>query len=126
MTNGHNGHDRAQLEGYLNRVDSLDDELMTLKGRYMADCKGPRGRIKDILAEVRESDINIKAFKELLQTHRDDRKRLARIEALEADDRDAYEILEEALGDFGETPLGAATLKRARPQQQDGEPLDTI
>jgi hypothetical protein len=123
---GHNGVDGAALERFLTAIDKLDDELMSLKGEYMANCRGPRQRIKDILAQARESDINMVAFRELLHAHRDDRKRQARIEALEADDRDAYEILEEALGEFGDTELGQAALSRAKPRQDGDQTLDTL
>jgi len=121
---GHNGH-REQLERFLANIFEQDDALLSLKGEYMAACKGPRGRIKDILAQVREADINMNAFRELLQTQREDRKRQARIEAMEADDRDAYEILEEALGEFGDTELGQAALNRHK-MRQDDETLNTL
>jgi hypothetical protein len=114
-----NGYDREVIAALVARIDKLDDELLTLRGEYMAACKGPRSRIKDVMAEAREAEVNMTAFRELLHSHRDDRKRQARIDALEADDRDAYELLEEALGEFGDTELGRAALKRAKPKGDD-------
>jgi hypothetical protein len=121
-----NGYDGKQIERFLAQIDELDDELLSLRGQYMAACRGPRGRIKDVLAQVRESDINMVAFREMLHAHRDDRKRQARLADLEADDRDAYDLLIDALGTFGETPLGQAALARAKPGEDGGEALDDL
>jgi hypothetical protein len=128
MSDAHrgNGFDGKQIEQFLAAIDKLDDELMTLKGEYMAACRGPRSRIKDILAQVRDADINAVAFRELLHGHRDDRKRQARLSALEADDFDAYELLIDALDEFGDTELGKWRLDRARPRQDGDQALDTL
>lgn len=122
---GGNGYGE-QIQSFLDQIGKLDDELLSLRGEYMAACKGPRGRIKDVLAQVREADINGPAFRELLTQHRDERRRQARVEALEADDRDAYDTLLDALGEFGDTPLGKAALDRAKPRQEGSDALDQL
>jgi hypothetical protein len=124
MADGRNGYDGEQIQKFLDQIAKVDDELLTLKGEYMSSCRGPRSRIKDVLAQVRDSDINMPAFRELLKKDREDRARQARIDALEADDRDAYEMLEQALGPFGETDLGQAALRKARPD--GGDELNTL
>jgi hypothetical protein len=121
-----NGYDGEKIEKFLTAIDKLDDELMTLKGEYMASCRGPRQRIKDVLARVRENDVNMVAFRELLRSHRDDRPRQARLDALEADDQDADELLLGALGEFGETELGKAALSRARPRSDGDQTLNSL
>jgi len=109
-----NGYDAEELGRYLHSIDSADDELDSLRGAHMAACKGPRGRIKDTLAAVREAEISMAAFRTVLAEHRDKRKQAKRVAALEADDANAYDLMREALGDFGDTPLGQAALDRAR------------
>lgn len=108
-----NGYDGDKLERCLTAIDRQDDELDTLKGEYMQRCKGPRERIKELIAAIGENDINLVAFRVLLKKHRSDRRQEKRVAGLEADDADAYELMREALGDFGETELGQAALKRA-------------
>lgn len=117
-----NGFDAAELKGVLSEIAEVDDELATLKGEYMAACKGPRQRIKEILATAKESGINIVAFREVLAKHRDDRKQERRIADLEADDASAYELMLDALGEFADTPLGKAALGRAK----GDDTLDTL
>jgi hypothetical protein len=111
-----NGYDSEKLNGFLQQIAEVDDELASLKGEYMAACKGPRQKIKTILAEVREGGVNLTAFREILTRHRDARRAERRIADLEADDLDAYSLMEQALGEFGDTPLGKAALDRAKPQ----------
>ena len=48
-------------------------------------------------------------------THRAQRKLDAALGELEADDADAFDKMVRSLGDFGDTALGAAALKRAKP-----------
>ena len=118
LSNGYNG---AELRNFLGQISGFDDELASLKGDYMVRCRGPRSRIKDVMAQARESGVNMTAFRELLADQRYARARMARIDALEDDDAFAFDRLLEALGEFGDTPLGAAALARARRQ---GEMLD--
>jgi len=109
-----NGYDRDELNGYLAEVAEQDDELDSLRGQYMASCKGPRGKIKEILARAKESGLNMIAFRELLAKRRDERKQERRVADLEMDDRNAYDLMLDALGEFGDTPLGQAALDRAK------------
>lgn len=109
-----NGYDGQELERYLQSIDSADDELDTLKGEHMTACKGPRGRIKDTLAAARDAEINMPAFRAFLAKHRAERKQAKRVAELEADDANEYEMMRNALGEFGETPLGQAALERAK------------
>src|SRR6516165_7550333 len=60
MADGGNGGPLANLEGYLKELDVQFDELDSLRGSYMAQCKGPRGQIKEILASAKEAGINMK------------------------------------------------------------------
>jgi hypothetical protein len=120
-----NGYDGQKIEGFLKEIDKLDDELMTLKASYMASCRGPRARIKEVMQQMCESNINLNAFRVLLRSHRDDRKRQASLAALEDDDRGAYDLLLSALGEFGDTELGQAALAAAK-RKQEGNELDDL
>jgi hypothetical protein len=109
----------TNLRPYFDRIDEYDDELLELKSEYMNDCKGPRSSIKEIKDSAREAGINMRAFKENLKNHREERARLKRVAAMEAEDRDEYEVLREQLGEFGSTPLGEAALAGKRKDQLD-------
>ena len=117
-----NGVNADKLKGALERIDTQDDELASLKGQYMRDCVHPRAIIKEIKGEIREAGYSMSAFKEILRKHRDERARAKRIAALEDDARSELEQMAEALGDFIDLPLGQAAMARAK----DGEILDSL
>ena len=111
-------YDGGEIARYLDTIDREDGELATLKGEYMQRCQGPRGRIKSVMAAAKEAGVNTVAFRATVAKHRAARKLHDRLENLEADDRYAFDMIQEALGEFGETPLGAAALDRARPRER--------
>jgi uncharacterized protein (UPF0335 family) len=103
-----------QLKGFLDEIDRHDDELASLRGSFMAQCKGPHEAIREILTSLRESGTNMKAFRVMLKGHRNDRKQAARVAELEIEDAQAYETMIKALGEFADTPLGSAAIDGAR------------
>lgn len=111
---GSNGFNAEQLEKYLKPIDKADDELLDLKVKHMSLCKGPRGKIRDAMATAKEAGINLVAFRELVALRRADRAQERRIADLEADDLADYNSMCEALGEFADTPLGAAALAKAK------------
>lgn len=120
MTNS-NGFDKVKLERAFEQIDQADDELASMKGSYMLQCRRPRAQIKDVKAQLRENGCNMRAFAVLLQKHRDERAQARRAEGLEPDDRAELEQMIEALGPFGDTPLGQAAIVAA-----GGEVLDNL
>ena len=126
MTETTNGYSSDLVKGLFAEIDRQDDELASLRGSYMADCQGPRAAIKEIKGRAREEGINLVAFNELLAQHRSARAEQKRLSQLEPDDLDAFNLLEQALGEFVDTPLGEAALNRAKPKPSGDEVLDSL
>jgi hypothetical protein len=105
-------------------IDAADSELLALRSKYMDACKAPRGKIKTTMSLAREAGLNMTAFREILKLHRDERRQDIRLTQLEADDFAAYQEMLELLGDYGDTPLGAAALAKAKPRGEDS--LDSL
>jgi len=108
-----NGGPLAGLKGYLTEIDRCDDQLDTLRAEYMNDCKPVRGEIADICASAKESGLNMKSFRAILRKHRADRRHDKHLGKLDLADLSDYKSMEEALGDFIDTPLGQAAAARA-------------
>lgn len=124
---GSNGFEGEQLERYLKEIEKADDELASLKSSHMEACKQPRSWVRDTMASAKEAGINMAAFRAVVVAHRADRKVDARIAELEADDAADFEAMQEALGAFGDTDLGKAALRKAKPRKGKGsEKLDTL
>jgi len=117
-----NGGPLQGLKGYLEEIDRQDNELETLRGEYMNSCKGPRGMIAEIMASAKEAGVNPKAFREVLRKHRADRRHDKRLAALDLADLSDYKSMEEALGDFIDTPLGQAAVAAADKETTGARP----
>jgi hypothetical protein len=114
-----NGFDPDVLNSHLKVIDEADTELASLLGEYRASCRGPRGRIKNMWAMAKEQGLNINALREVVALHRAQRKLDKNLAELERDDADDFDAMVRSLGEFGDTPLGAAALNRARPASSE-------
>jgi hypothetical protein len=114
MRQGSNGFDPVELRTYLAEIDTEYDELDSLLGAYRESCKGPRGRIASIKAKVKKDGVNPLAFNELVQKRQAERRHQKRLAALDLADKADFEAMEEALGDFKDTPLGVAALDASK------------
>lgn len=119
MATDGNGNALNGLDRYLEQIGEQDDELASMRGAYMADCRGPRGRIKEIKGQAREAGNDMPAFNELLAKYRFDRRHAQRIADLEPDSAQALEEMKVALGGLLDLPLGQAAVERVEAEQQD-------
>jgi DUF1009 family protein len=117
--------DPQLLDKYLREINKADDALIKLKTEHMTACKGPRGRIRNVMKEAREAGANMEALRAIIAKQRAERKIDQRIAELEADDREDYEAMLQALGEFGNTDLGKAALSKAK-RKDGGEKLDQL
>jgi hypothetical protein len=115
---GSNGFDPDHLNKHLTIIDEAD-ELATLLGEYRQSRKAPRTRIKNAMAMAKEDGINLTAFREVVAARRAKRAQERRVADLEPDDLADYEEVQRALGEFGDTPLGAAALSKAKPRGEE-------
>src|SRR5262245_26509912 len=120
-----NGYDRAVLERLLSEIDDCDNRLASLKGDYMASCRGPRQDIAAVFEQAKDSGMPIRAFKALVKNRRLDRKIAANVARLEDDDAAEYDRIIADLGDFVDLPLGQAALRRAKPSAHEAS-LDSL
>lgn len=98
---------------FLARVENVLDELERMKGEYMAACKAKRADIKEIYTEAKDAEVPVKALKGLVKYRELERKQAALEEAIPDEEVSEFQILVEALGDFGDTELGQAALNLA-------------
>jgi uncharacterized protein (UPF0335 family) len=98
---------------FLARVENVLDQLNTLKRKYMAECKGLRADIKQIYDDAKDADVPVRALKGLVKYRQLEKKQAAIADTIAEDEVDEYQMLKEALGDFGDTELGQAALDLA-------------
>jgi sugar-specific transcriptional regulator TrmB len=109
-------HNEPSAEHVIEAVEAIEklfNDLLVEKTTYMSKCK----TIRKIMADEYDSASNRGISKKLLKTkikERDLERKIDDLTAdLEDDERNEYQMLSEKLGEFGDTPLGAAALARA-------------
>jgi uncharacterized protein (UPF0335 family) len=105
-----NGFDPKKMKSFVGRVENVEKELESLKGRYMSECKALREDIKDIFKEAQVEGVPTRPLKNYIKERQLLRKAEACRENLEADDQDSYDLIKQAMGDLAELPLGKAAL----------------
>ena len=96
-------------------IEKLHADLLVAKTTYMKQCKD----IRKIVADEYDSASDRGISKKLLKKQIKQRGLLRKIDGitadLEDDERSEYAMLSEKLGEFADTPLGAAALAGAKP-----------
>jgi uncharacterized protein (UPF0335 family) len=118
-----NGYDPNQLKTIVGKIEACFADLLSERGAYMNRCRGIRQGITAAYDEAKALGIPKKELRTLVKTRELQGKIEAQVAALEADEKETYAMLIDSLGDFGNLPLGAAALDRAKPK---GETLDNL
>jgi hypothetical protein len=101
------------LLDFTHRVENLYDELDSEQGAYMQRCRQIRDGIKRVIVEAVDAGIPRREFRAVIKTRRLENK-LERIrEDLEPGEVETFDQIRTALGDYADTPLGAAALAQA-------------
>ena len=104
-------------------IEKIDTELLAEKMAYMTRCKNIRKIRAERFDHASDQGISKKLLKMKIKERDLERKIDGITENLEDDERSEYQMLSEKLGEFADTPLGAAALARADgkgTQQQAG------
>ena len=90
----------------------------------MRRCRSIRESIASAYTLAKDRGVTKKLLKAKVKTHLLEKKIEDIEDGFEADERSEYERIGQALGDFGDLPLGQAALAAA--QQRDREGLDDL
>lgn len=111
------------LEGkakpFLERIENLNAQLESLRGKYMNDCKPFKEDIAEIFVEAKDKGVNPKALRLLVKDRQLERQQLKLPEKLDIDERAVFDQLREALGDLGR----AAAVKAGHAPKEDDADL---
>jgi len=104
---GHNSLE-SKAQPFLKRVEDFHDELDSLRGSYMASCRGVRERIKTVYTEAKDAGVAPRPLKGLVK-HRALLRKQEKIR-VSFDDVDEAAVFAELVDKLG--PLGAAAAAR--------------
>jgi uncharacterized protein (UPF0335 family) len=108
-----NGYDEDRVKAFVSEIEDEFEKLESEKGTYMAAAKAIRARIKDVYQTANSMGIDKTALKAVINRRVLERKIAMGRDDLEADSRDKYDLIRDALGDFASTPLGEAATDAA-------------
>ena len=110
---GLNGLDPDKVKGFVGRVENLHKDLDKLRSEHMLACKDVRGDIKEVIKEAKGEGINAKALKAAIEQRALERKAKEVAHGLDIDEQSQLEQIRAALGEYADTPLGAAAVSAA-------------
>lgn len=98
----------VRAEPYIHKIEGIEADIESEKGRFMAYCKTRRKLIKDAIKAAKDEDVPPPVLKGIVARRKFDRK-IANIPTdFDIDEAAAYRELETAFG-----PLGKAAAKAA-------------
>jgi F0F1-type ATP synthase membrane subunit b/b' len=107
------GHNFKELaKAFVARIEERLGELDRHKTGYKAAVKEIREDIKLIIDDAKAAGIPKRELKAVVRTRELERRVAAVRDELETVERETYDQIRMALGDFGDTPLGQAALDR--------------
>lgn len=98
--------DLTALKKCITDIEQCLDEIASLRGSYMKDCKEVRDEMASIFMKAKDDGVNLRAVKTLIK-NRIIMDAVGRNEAqLDLDQLSAYRVYREAAEAWDTTPLG--------------------
>ncbi len=108
-----NGYDPEKTASFVERVENLNARKESLHMDYMRECATIAEDIGEVLDEAKAAGLKKKSIKAVVKRHALERKIENIRDDMEPEDADDYDQVLQALGEFGDSPLGAAALAKA-------------
>lgn len=121
-----NAYDPEVLKLFVGELERHQMQLESYKGEHMQRCKTVRGHMSDVYDRASDAGIPKRMLKARMKASELEQKAKAVRDNLEEEERDDYDMIRDALGDFADSPLGAASLQKAEKKQSKPDPLDVL
>jgi hypothetical protein len=102
------------VQGAVRAIEECYERLAKERGIYMRKCKGIREDMAGGYDDAANRGIAKKLLKKIVKERELERKIAAITDNLEDDERSELDMLIQQLGNFANTPLGAAAIASAR------------
>jgi hypothetical protein len=131
MAKDTNGLDQDLAISFVERIESLNRDLESERGTYMARCRPIQDAKKQVYDEGKDAGIRKAAMKVLVEKRKKLREIVKAESELEDDDRENYGLLDDAIPGLDDLPLGIAALdndrkagrtRRRKPEGNDAQP----
>jgi uncharacterized protein (UPF0335 family) len=114
------------LQDIVSRLDELDATLASERGKFMKRCRDIAEDRKGVMTEAKARGIPLKPLKTELKIRKLSHKMEEMRSELETEDLEQAKLIQEALGDYANLPLGKAAVDAEERRQADGELVDDL
>jgi Skp family chaperone for outer membrane proteins len=109
-----NSPSEDDVQAAVANIEQCYNDLASERGIYMSKCKRIRETMSNDYDKASDQGISKKLLKRIIKERELERKIGALTDDLEDDERNEHQMLIEKLGEFANTPLGAAALAKAK------------
>ena len=109
---GKNRASPSEAASFVDKFDELEKEIASERGIFMSKCKAIREKQKELLDDAKSQGVAKKLVKSIVAAREHEAKAKALRDDLEDEDRKFFVDIRKALGDFADSPLGAAAVER--------------
>src|SRR5262249_27823821 len=106
--------DPAVTQEWIDKIEKLDAKKQSEKGACGNKCKQIEREKREVYKQARADGLKTKSLKHIIADRARVRKSQEEREALEPDELENVEAIEQSLGDFGSTGLGQAAINAAQ------------
>lgn len=107
---GRNSASADSMADFVKRIENLEAEKLREKMTYMERARRITEQQKEIYDEAKDEGVSKKALRAVVKVRDHERKAEGLREDLEDDDAASFDDIRSALGDYADTPLGAAAV----------------
>jgi uncharacterized protein (UPF0335 family) len=115
---GRNRANADEMASFVDKYEELENEKLREKMSYMERCRRISEQQKDLLDDAKTQGLPKNVVKAVVKARDLEKKVEALMEELEDDAAQIFKDIREALGDYGDLPLGKAAISR---EEQDDE-----
>lgn len=120
---GKNRASPSEAASFVDKFEELEQQVASERGSFMARCKAIRERQKELLDDAKSQGVAKKLVKSIVAARDHEAKAKALRDELEEEDKKFFVDIRRALGDYADTPLGAAAAKREEPPADGKDPI---
>jgi len=100
-----------EMATFVDQFEELENEIASERGIFMSKCKAIRERQRELLDDAKSQGLPKNVVKAVVRARELEAKASAVLDGLEDDAVQVFKDIREALGDFADSPLGAAAVK---------------
>ncbi len=107
---GKNRASPSEAGSFVDKYEELEAQVATERSKFMLACKRIKDAQKELLDDAKAQGVAKKVVRTIAEIRKLEAKAKAKLDDMEDDDKSFAIDIRKALGDFADSPLGAAAV----------------